>query len=136
MDKIGVCGDNCGLCPRYIASGRIDLERLKEVAVLWKKAGFRDKIVSPEDLACFGCSPKNNCAYHRQMDCATGKKFHNCGECADYPCGVVLEGFEKTRAHKEKCRKNCSAGDYSVLDKAFFRKKEYLDMIHNKKFKK
>jgi hypothetical protein len=135
MDKIGVCGDNCSLCPRYVVSGKVDLNRLKGVAVLWKKAGFRDKVVSPEKLACFGCSPKNNCAYRGQMDCVMEKKLHTCGECADYPCGVVSEGFEKTASHMERCRKTCRAKDFSTLDKAFFRKKEYLDKIHMDKFR-
>lgn len=132
MPKIGVCGDDCNYCPRYIATRSNEKSKLMAVAELWMRAGFRDRIVEPEELKCVGCSPKNNCAYREQLSCALEKKLSNCGECLDYPCGLAKKSFDKTKGHEESCRNNCSPNEYGLLRKAFFAKKENLDKINQK----
>ena len=34
------------------------------VAKLWYKVGFRNKIVSTEEISCKGCSPEKECSYN------------------------------------------------------------------------
>ena len=49
-EKITLCGDNCIECPRYNAHSA---EELRTVAELWYKVGWRDHIVSNEEIANF-----------------------------------------------------------------------------------
>ncbi len=39
MLNLGLCGDDCNYCPRYLATQSGDEERLKEVAVMWQMIG-------------------------------------------------------------------------------------------------
>lgn len=39
---ISVCGDDCAVCPRYLAQTE---EELHETAIFWNKAGWRDRRV-------------------------------------------------------------------------------------------
>lgn len=52
-EKITLCGDNCIACPRYNAHSK---EELEQVAKLWYRVGWRDRIVSADEIACGGCS--------------------------------------------------------------------------------
>ena len=49
--KITLCGDNCTFCPRYNAKTEADLQK---VAELWHRVGWRDRIVSTEEIKCTG----------------------------------------------------------------------------------
>lgn len=49
--KITLCGDNCIECPRYNAHSE---EELRNVAELWYRMGWRDHIVSNEEIKCEG----------------------------------------------------------------------------------
>ena len=60
MEKITLCGDNCSECPRYLAKTE---DELKAVAQLWYRVGWRDKIVSNDEIKCFGCSSHKKCTY-------------------------------------------------------------------------
>ena len=131
MNKLGICGDNCGLCPRYIATQSGDEEKLKEVAGLWKRLGFREVMVSPEEIACHGCSPDIKCAYPQQRECALAKNLENCGRCDDYPCEMALHAFSFTASSAKSWKHRCSESEYRSLEEAFLRKKEYLDREHN-----
>ncbi len=53
MGKITLCGDNCIYCPRYNA--KTD-DELFEAAELWYRIGWRDRLVSKEEIKCDGCS--------------------------------------------------------------------------------
>lgn len=46
-EKITLCGDNCIECPRYNAHSE---EELRKVAELWHRVGWRDCIVSNEEI--------------------------------------------------------------------------------------
>ena len=63
-EKITLCGDNCLECPRY--SAHID-EELKAVAELWYKAGWRDRVVSNEEIVCSGCSLHKQCTKCKEV---------------------------------------------------------------------
>ena len=46
-EKITLCGDNCMECPRYHAHTD---EELEAVAELWYKVGWREHVVSKEEM--------------------------------------------------------------------------------------
>ncbi|NNK84195.1 MAG: DUF3795 domain-containing protein [Desulfobacterales bacterium] len=130
MANIGYCGDDCELCPRYIATESNDREKLKEAAFLWKKVGLTDQIVTPEEMICNGCASLEKCHYNDIRECVRDKEISNCGKCNDYPCDKINEVFEKTSSYAQKCKETCASNDYECLNKAFFLKKNRLDAIH------
>ena len=133
MTGLGFCGDDCNYCPRYIATRSGDVEQLKEVAALWKIIGWQDTIVSPEEMACHGCSSVNQCTLGIK-ECAIGKGVDNCGKCNDYPCEKILKIFKENNLLADNCKELLSKKDNKFFQKAFFNKKERLDSI-NKEFR-
>jgi len=130
MAYIGYCGDECELCPRYIATKSNDGEKLKEAAILWKKVGLHDQIVTPEEMICYGCASLEQCHYNDIRECARDKGISNCGKCNDYPCDKINEIFDKTSSYARQCKETCNLKDYECLHNAFFSKKDRLDEIH------
>ncbi len=130
MTLIGFCGDNCALCPRYIATKSGDIHHLEKVRDLWVKVGWRDAATSPEEVACSGCTSVKSCRYDNVRICARDKGITNCGECIDYPCREIIKVFEKTKSYERKCKRVGSPSEYQILNKAFFLKKQTLDAIH------
>jgi hypothetical protein len=130
MTELGFCGDNCASCPRYIATIKNDTEELKEVALMWKRVGWRNSILSNEEIQCHGCKSVTWCRYNEIRECAINRKINNCGECNIYPCQKLTDVFNKTAGYAKKCRQVIVDEDYSTLSKAFFEKKENLDLIH------
>ena len=120
MTLIGFCGDNCGLCPRYIATKRGDNQDLEKVRDLWVKVGWRDKDTSSEEVACSDCTRVKSCRYDNVRICAKDKGITNCGKCIDYPCQEIIKVFERTKSYERKCKEVCSPGEYERLHKAFF----------------
>jgi len=132
MNMIGICGDNCEHCPRYIATqlgSKIELEEVKE---LWVRLGLRDHNFPVEDMVCYGCRPENRCAYTELCACVNIKGHENCGLCDDYPCELITTAFDKSDQLKSKAIKVCTPEEMIMLQKAFFSKKEYFDHIHQK----
>lgn len=130
MNMIGICGDNCGYCPRYIATqdGRmIELEKVKK---LWVSLGLRDPDFPVKDMACHGCLPKNKCAYAELRACVSAKALENCGLCNEYPCKLINSAFDKSEKLKSHANKVCTQEEMDMLQKTFFSKKEYFDRIH------
>jgi hypothetical protein len=126
---IGVCGDNCEVCPRYVATMTGDVGELRKVAEMWFRIGWRDSIVSVEEISCTGCRSLNLCRYDQLRRCAWGKESNTCGECADYPCRAVEEVFVATERYANICRERLSSQDYRRFDEAFFSKQRTLDRI-------
>lgn len=56
MDRIlAACGNDCSACPRYTAHPyEKSEEELHRTADLWMKIGYRDHVVSNEEIACTG----------------------------------------------------------------------------------
>ena len=128
MLKLAFCGDDCNFCPRYIATQSGSEERLREAALLWKQAGWRDAISPPAEMVCYGCEQAERCTYNIR-ECALKRQVNNCGECKDYPCEKVLKAFERTDTYAKKCKEILSPKDYECLQKAFFSKRENLDKV-------
>ena len=133
MTLIGFCGDNCSLCPRYIATKNGDIHNLEKVWDLWVRVGWRDKGTSPEEVACSGCTSMISCRYDNVRICAKNKGITNCGECIDYPCQEIIKVFQRTKSYERKCKEVCSPGEYKRLYKAFFLKKQTLDAIRHRR---
>jgi hypothetical protein len=124
-----LCGDVCSECPRYIATKNNDSGSLQKVAELWFRAGFRDHIVSIDEIRCNGCSKTKECSLHIN-DCSGLKGKETCGECSSFPCEKIEAVFVKTEYIKDNFSGKCSAEEYQQLKKAFFSKREVLTKIH------
>ena len=130
MLKLAFCGDDCNVCPRYIATQSGKTERLKEVATMWQRAGWRDAIVPHEEMICHGCALVKWCRYDDIRKCARENGIDNCGKCNNYPCKKIQKVFEQSDSYAKACKENCSKEDYECFHKAFFSKKEKLDRVH------
>ncbi len=84
-EKITLCGDNCIECPRYNAHTD---EELKAVAELWYRVGWRDSIVSNEEIACTGCSSHKTCTYNL-VECTKEHSVSKCNQCNEFPCEKI-----------------------------------------------
>lgn len=127
MDRIiAACGNDCSACPRYVAPpfGKTE-EELQHTAELWKKIGYRDRVVSRDEIACRGCRPENWCRYGI-AECCADKGIATCAECADYPCERSRECFEITGSFEPVCRRVCTKDEYAQMAKAFFEKEKNL----------
>jgi hypothetical protein len=131
--KIGICGDVCSECPRYIASMKDDTEELRLVAELWFRVGFRSSIRPHEEMRCYGCSKDKACS-HGITTCAFLAENQNCGECQFYPCDRIKAVFDKAHDSSNKVGGCCSETEFKSLCDAFYMKKEILDRIHEQYF--
>lgn len=122
---ISACGNDCSQCPRF--SPKTDNELLN-TAILWHKIGYRDHVVTNDEISCTGCKKENWCRYEI-ISCTSKKNIHNCGECKEYPCVKISTAFEKTKEFEPKCKDICTDEEYVVMSKAFFEKKKNLDYI-------
>jgi hypothetical protein len=132
MLELAYCGDDCNLCPRYIATQSNSIEKLEETAALWKKAGWRENFVSPEEMVCYGCATVKKCRYDDIRKCAREREIDNCGFCTDYSCKKIENVFSQTEKYAKLCKKICSKEEYECLYKAFFLKKQNMDKVHKK----
>ncbi len=96
---------------------------------MWKRVGWRDEVLSPEEIACRGCASVEWCRYDDIRQCGLEKGIENCGACRSYPCEKIGEVFERTEEYAGRCRERFSKADYERFRKAFFQKKENLDAV-------
>ena len=121
-EKITLCGDNCIECPRYNA--RSD-EELKKVAELWYRVGWRNSIVSNEEIGCSGCSSHKQCTYHL-VECIKKHNVEKCNQCNEFPCQKISDMLIRSKEYQKKCMKICTEQEYASLEKAFFDKEKNL----------
>lgn len=136
MNMIGLCGDNCEYCPRYLATKNGNIEDLEKVKELWVRLKLRASDFPVRDMACHGCKPENKCAYTELHACVSTKMVDNCGMCNEYPCKLINSVFDRSEKLKDLAKKICTQGEKDNFQKAFFSKKEYFDRIHQKHRKK
>ncbi len=123
---ISACGNDCSVCPRYTSSPYEKTnEQLRHTAELWMKIGYRNHLVTNEEISCHGCKVENWCRY-KVVACTSSKGISNCGECDEYPCTNVKECFEVTKSFEPECKKVCTNEEYEIMKKAFFEKEENL----------
>ena len=121
-ETITLCGDNCMECPRYHAHSD---DELRAVAELWHRVGWRDRIVSNEEMKCTGCSPHKTCTY-QLIDCTKSHNVKKCNQCTLFPCDKIFSMLKCTGEYKRRCKQLCSAEEYVMLEKAFFDKENNL----------
>jgi len=98
---------------------------LKHTAELWAKIGYRDHVVTNEEIACTGCKPENWCRY-QVVKCCEEKGIQTCAECDAYPCENMKECFRITGSFEPACRRVCTDDEFGRLKRAFFEKEENL----------
>ena len=126
LEIIAACGNDCAACPRYIGHPyEKSREELQHTAELWFKIGYRDRVVSTDEISCLGCKPENWCRYH-VVSCCLDKGIETCSDCTRYPCDNMKECFEITKSFEPMCRKVCSEDEYLQMKKAFFEKEKNL----------
>ena len=130
MIKLASCGDDCSFCPRYNATLNKDEHKLREIAILWKKIGWRKNIDPPETLACHGCDTFNGTCEYNVRECCIEKHIENCGKCESYPCDRIENAFEIARNNLKKYKDILSKEDCEIFVKAFFSKKDNLDKVN------
>ena len=133
MTMIGICGDDCLYCPRYLATKNGSNKEMEKVKELWVRLGLREPAFPARDMACFGCRPENKCAYSELCACAREKEIDSCGLCAAYPCKLINAAFEKSEKLQSYATRACTLEEMDTLHKAFFSKRQNLDQIHFKK---
>ena len=136
MTMIGICGDNCLYCPRYVATRSGGAEELEKVKDLWIRLGLIEHGLPAGEMICSGCVPENNCAYSGLRACVYGKGIENCGLCETYPCELVNGAFDKSEGLRSRAAFVCTTEEMEVLQKAFFSKRENLDQRHFEKYEK
>ena len=126
-DRImAACGNDCSACPRYTADPFVKTEEeLHHTAELWMRIGYRDHVVTNQEIACAGCKPENWCRYH-VAKCCEDRGVRTCAECPEFPCENMKACFAVTRSFQPKCREVCTDGEYQQLLKAFFEKEKNL----------
>ena len=123
---IAACGNDCSVCPRYAAHPyEKTRDELRHTAELWMQIGYRDHVVSEEEISCAGCRPENWCRYHA-VKCCRDKGIESCAECGAFPCANMDECFRVTKSFEPKCRRVCTEQKYDQLRRAFFEKEKNL----------
>ncbi len=122
VEKITLCGDNCIECPRYNARTEAELSK---VAELWYRVGWRDRIVSNEEISCTGCSSHKQCTY-KLVECTKAHNVDKCNQCTEFPCQKIEDMLERSKTYEKKCREVCSVEEYQALQNAFFNKENNL----------
>lgn len=121
-ERITLCGDNCIECPRYNAYSETEL---RKVAELWYRVGWRDTVVSNEEIVCEGCFLHKACTYGL-VDCTEKHSVEKCNQCKEFPCNKITGILERSKKYQEKCKEVCSEEEYDALEKAFFDKESNL----------
>lgn len=136
MTTVGICGDNCMYCPRYLATLSGKTEELEKVKELWLRLGLRDPALPAQDLVCYGCAPENNCAYSELRTCVYERSIESCGLCEAYPCALVNATFEKSERLHVQAVSVCTSEEIELFRKAFFSKQQNIEKVRNERREK
>ena len=128
---IGICGDDCTACPRFVATQTGDPREFQDVKDLWVRLGLRPPDFAAEELACMGCSPANDCAYPEMQACARARSLPHCGRCAEYPCPLITAAFERSERFRERVEEICEPGEAAAIVRAFLSKKQNLEALED-----
>ena len=121
-EKITLCGDNCKECPRYNAHTD---EELRAVAELWYRVGWRDRIVTNEEIKCTGCHSHKQCTY-KLVECTKEHSVEKCNQCENFPCEKISQMLLRSEEYQKVCKEVCTPKEYEMLERAFFDKENNL----------
>ena len=120
---ISVCGDDCAVCPRYLAQTE---DELRETAIFWYKAGWRDRVVSNEEIRCTGCGCRPTCSF-MLLPCVKEHGVEKCSGCGEYPCGKIHATLASSKSKKQQCRAACESDEeFAMFVRAFYEKEKHL----------
>jgi len=128
MMKMACCGDDCNYCPRYTGTINNDKDMLNRAAEIWYKIGWRGRILSPDEMKCYGCLSVKNCAYGIK-ECCEKKKIDNCGYCSEMPCGSLKEAIKRVKKFEKISKTLLPEEEYEIFEMAFWTKEERLRRI-------
>ncbi len=118
-----VCGDDCAVCPRYIARTE---EELRETAEFWHRAGWRDRVVSNEEIRCTGCGSRPTCSF-MLLPCVKEHGVEKCSACGEYPCGKIRATLEASANKMAQCRAACESDEeFAMFVRAFYEKEKHF----------
>ncbi len=121
-NMITLCGDDCSKCPRYLAQTEAEL---KVVAELWYRVGWRNTVVSCDEIRCNGCSADKKCTYGL-VDCTKSHNVEKCSQCVNFPCDTIKDMLRRSEEYRKICLKVCTDEEYSQISEAFFNKFENM----------
>ncbi len=120
---LSVCGDDCAVCPRYLARTE---EELRETAVFWHKAGWRDRVVSNEEIRCAGCGSRASCTF-MLLPCTREHGVEACRDCSAFECEKVADVYARSEEKKRQCEAACaSPEEFRMLCRAFYEKEKNM----------
>ena len=120
---ISVCGDDCAVCPRFLAKTE---EELSETARFWYKAGWRDHIVSNEKIKCTGCGCRPVCSF-MLLPCTKEHGVRMCRECPEFECEKVKNTYRASGEKKRQFEKACKTKEeFEMLIRAFYEKEKNM----------
>ena len=118
-----VCGDDCAVCPRFLARTE---EELHETAAFWHDAGWRDHVVTNEEIRCAGCGSRGKCTF-MMLPCLREHQAEACVDCAEYPCTKIDDMLKRSAEKQAQCRSACENDmEYAMLCRAFYDKERNL----------
>lgn len=121
--RYSCCGDDCAVCPRFLAETE---EELRETAEFWHKAGWRDRVVAEEEIRCRGCGTRDSCAF-MILSCMQDRQIDDCKRCPEYPCGKIADMLRRSDIKEGQCRAVCGdPAEWEMLKRAFYEKRENL----------
>ena len=122
--RYSCCGDDCAVCPRFLAATE---EELRETAEFWHKVGWRERVVTGEEIRCRGCGTRGSCAF-MILPCMREHQTDDCKKCPEYPCEKISEMLRCSDIKKSECRACCDDPDeWKMLKRAFYEKRKNLE---------
>ena len=118
-----VCGDDCAVCPRFVARTE---DELRETAEFWFRAGWRDRVVSCEEIKCAGCGSRPSCSY-MLLPCAREHNVTACASCGQFICDKIERMYANSEEKKRSCREACDTDEeFAMLCRAFYNKEKNM----------
>lgn len=131
--RISVCGDDCAVCPRFLAQTE---EELRETAIFWHKAGWRNRVVSNEEIKCTGCGCRPTCSF-MLLPCTKERGISMCFECKNFLCEKLKNALAGSYEKKQKCKSVCESDrEFELFTRAFYEKEKNLHINSANEIKK
>ena len=126
---ISVCGDDCAVCPRFLARTE---EELHETAVFWYKAGWRDHVVTNEEIKCTGCGCRPTCSF-MLLPCTKEHGVSMCHECKEFQCDKVKNTLVGSLEKMMQCKEACESDkEFELFKRAFYEKEKNMHICDGK----
>ncbi|MBS7239523.1 MAG: DUF3795 domain-containing protein [Acetatifactor sp.] len=120
---LSVCGDDCAVCPRFLAETE---EELRETAEFWFKTGWRDHVVTNDEIKCRGCGSHPTCSF-MLLPCTKEHGVEMCYECDFFQCDKVHSTLMGSYEKMINCRTVCeSEREFELFKRAFYEKERNM----------